>query len=181
MDKKIICKCPKCHQDLTDGRFNYECEDCGFKCNKEIWGVPVTEEMIIDICNGKSTEVFTFKKPDKEWDAKLKYSSEEEKVVFEFEKKSKPTTETIGKCPHCGGDVRATKDYYLCENYKKNCNLIIGKNVRGHEMTAYEVKKLLNNEILPEMEFTWQSGKSGKAQLKIGSEGKLEYIFPNRK
>lgn len=176
MDKEIVCSCPKCNSDVTEGRFSYECE-CGFKCGKEIWGVLVTNEMIKTICDGGKTDMFTFVKPDKEWSARLKYSADEEKVVFDFDA---PKKDVLGTCPCCNGEVKVTKDYYICENYKKSCNLILGKDVRGHALTREEAKKLLNKETLPATEFTWNSGKKSTVPFKLNDEGRIEYLFENK-
>lgn len=185
MDKKVVCNCPKCNKDLTEGRFAYECE-CGFKCSKEIWGVPVSEELMKEIANGGITDVFTFKKPDKEWSARLKYSQDEGKVVFVFDNKprqeypQRPKAEVIGKCPCCNGDIKSTERFYICENYKKEenpCELIIGKDFSGQTLSKEEAIKLLNGETLPAKEYTWRSGKKGFAKLKLNEHGKTEFVF----
>lgn len=178
-EKKIICKCPKCASDIIKGRFNYECENlnsesCDFKFSKNFFGVEITEDIIKSICEGETTETFTFKKPDKEWAAKLKYDDSEGRVVFIFDK---PKAEIIGTCPVCNGNVKETKDYYLCEHYKESCSLIIGKNMNGHSISKEDALKLLNGETLPEATFTWRNGNTGTAKLKLNDEGKVDYLF----
>lgn len=180
MDNKIICKCPKCGSNIVDGRFAYECEHlhedngCDFKFSKVFFGVDITEVIIESICKGETTEQFTFIKPDKSWKARLKYSDSEGRVIFEFDK---PKFEYIATCPCCNKRVKETDKFYMCEDYKHPCTFIIGKDLRGHKVTKDEVIKLINGETLPEQEFTWKSGKTGKAKYKLSSEGKIEFIF----
>ena len=166
-----ICKCPKCGGEIEANDYSYKCKECEFKCSKNIWGVEVTEDMIKDICSGKLTDKFTFKKPDKEWTAHLAYSKEKEAVVFEFDK---PVV--IGKCPVCGGDVIERDRFYLCKNYKDKCNTLIGKEISGSKISKEDAIKLLNGETLDKREFTWKSGKSGFAKLHL-KDGKTEFIF----
>lgn len=180
-EKKIICKCPKCGANVVEGRFNYECEHleggtCDFKFAEKFFEVEITEEIITGICNGETTESFTFKKPDKEWNARLKYDEAEGRVAFVFEN-NRPKAEVIGVCPACGGNVKETKDFYLCEHYKESCSLLIGKTMNGHPITKEEALKLLSGETLPEATFTWRSGKTGTARLKLNDEGKVDYLF----
>lgn len=182
MDKKVVCNCPKCQKDVIEGRFAYECE-CGFKCSKEIWGVPVSEALMKEIADGGVTDIFTFKKPDKEWTARLKYSNEEGRVVFEFDRQprqdypQRPKAEIIGKCPCCQGNIKSTEKYFICENYKQSCDLIIGKEISGQPLSKEEAIKLLSGEILPAKEYTWKSGKKGFAKLKLNDNGKTEFVF----
>lgn len=172
MEKKIICSCPKCKKDLIEGKYSYECE-CGFKCSKEIWCVSINEELMKNISEGKTTDLFTFKKPDKEWSARLKYSESEGKVIFDFEKKS----EVIGTCPCCKGNVKNTEKYFICENYKQSCEFILSKEISGQLLSKEEAIKLLNGEVLPAKEYSWKSGKKSFAKLKLKDNGKLDFQF----
>lgn len=93
--------------------------------------------------------------------------------------------ETIGICPKCNSDVIVGKKFYLCTNYKnedksKECDFIIGKKFSGANISKTEVKKLLTGKETKELEFTWNSGKKGKAKLKVNDEGKLDFIFHNK-
>lgn len=87
-------------------------------------------------------------------------------------------TEVIGKCPKCQGAVKNTTKFYICENYKKTCDLIIGKTIAGANITKTEAKKLLNNKETKELEFTWKSGKKGNAKLEM-KDGKINFVFSN--
>lgn len=172
-EENKICTCPVCGGNIIKGRYNYECEntECSFKFSKIFFGVDISEELMTSLCNGGISDTYTFRKTDKEWNAKLKYKTEEKRIGFVFD------DNIVGTCPVCKGKIKETQKYFLCENYKKTCNTIIAKDVGGNIITKEDAIKLLNGEILPEMTFMWHSGKTGKGKLKLSNEGKIEYIF----
>lgn len=89
--------------------------------------------------------------------------------------------ESLGKCPHCGKNVRKVSghDFYSCED--RDCNFIIGEKICGAEITSEDVKKILNKEETEEKEFTWKSGKKGHAKLKWSEEeGKIVFVFEDK-
>ena len=174
MKKTKICSCPKCGNDVYESLYSYNCE-CGFKCGKEIWGAEISIDDVKKICEGKETDFYDFKKEEKEWTAKLVYSKEEGRVIFKF--KDRTPQKVVGKCPICGEDVKETKDFYLCSNYKKTCNLIVGKDIKGHKLTKEELEKLLNKETVSNLTFTWKNGNTGNANIKLDENGKVSFLF----
>ena len=119
-------------------------DDCDFAFSKNIWGARISENEARKIINGDITKEFTMKKDDKSWTAALWFNPETQKVEFA------PRNNNLGTCPCCGGNVKATKDYYLCENYKSetnpSCNFIVGKNVFGASITENDMKQILAGE-----------------------------------
>lgn len=93
---------------------------------------------------------------------------------------TKSTKESLGQCPKCKSSVVEGKSYYLCTEYKKTCDFILGKELSGAKLTKTEVKKLLNGKETKELAFTWKSGKTGKAKLQF-KNGKLDFVFSNKK
>lgn len=94
--------------------------------------------------------------------------------------------EVLGKCPNCGGDVIESKNYFLCANYgqeavgKEPCKFTIGKLILKSKVSKTDAKALLAGKETKEKEFTWKSGKKGKAKLKINNK-KVEFVFDNSK
>ncbi|WCK57734.1 DNA topoisomerase (plasmid) [Aneurinibacillus sp. Ricciae_BoGa-3] len=88
--------------------------------------------------------------------------------------------EVLGKCPKCQANVVEGKNFYLCANYKKSCDFIIGKEMLGAKISKTEVKKLLTGKETKELEFTWKSGKKGKAKLKVNGSI-LDFVFTNKR
>lgn len=158
---ETICKCPKCGQDVKDNKFSYSCE-CGFKVSKEIWGVTVDIETAKKICEGATTDVFTFSKEDKIWKARLKYDKENNRVEYDYVN-DKPV---IGKCPRCGKHLIDTGKYFMCESHKKDCEMLIPKTLCGADITKEDVVDMLDGKTITKT-FTWKSGKQGDAGLKL--------------
>lgn len=160
---ETICKCPKCGNDVTENTFSYNC-GCGFKVSKEMWGVKISPETAKKICQGEATDFFTFQKDDRTWEAQLEYDRENDKLVYKY--KGSNTKKIICDCPKCGKHIVDTGKYYLCEEHKKACNLIIFHEVCGAKITEEDVKQLVAGETIRK-EFTWKSGKTGEAGLKL--------------
>lgn len=180
-DKKIICKCPKCGKNVVENKFSYNCEDlnsgCDFKFYKNYWGVEITEELIKSLCEGKTSSEYTFQKDGTEWKGSLVYSKEKGKIISLNANKNK--AEIIGKCPcnGCNGNVKVTEKFYMCENYKNGCSFILGKDLRGHNLTKDEAIKLINGETLPKNNFKWKNGKSSEVECKLDEDGRIKFIF----
>lgn len=158
-----ICKCPKCGNDVTENKFSYNCE-CGFKVSKEIWGVEITPEIVTQICEGQPTEFFTFTKDDRTWVAQLEYDRANDKMTYKY--KDSHSKKVICDCPKCGKHIVDTGKYYLCEEHKKTCELIIFHEVFGAKITEEDVKNLMDGQTITKT-FTWKSGKQGEAGLKL--------------
>lgn len=159
-----IAKCPKCgNNDVIKNKYSYNCE-CGFKISKDMWGVEINTETAKKICEGEPTEFFDFKKEDRTWEAQLEYDKENDKIVYKY--KQNNSKKVIDTCPKCGHKIVDTGKYYLCEEHKKSCNLIIFKETFGAQITEEDVKKLIAGETIRK-EFTWKSGKKSEAGLKL--------------
>ena len=170
-----ICKCPKCGQSVTENKFSYNCE-CGLKISKEMWGVDITPEIVKQICAGEPTEVFEFNRDSDSWKAQLQYDKSLEKIVYKYQE-SHDKKKVIGECPKCGKNIIDTGKYYICEGYKETCNLIINHEILGAKITEDDVKKLLQGEIIRK-EFTWKSGKTGEAGLKLNNDKNgTDFVF----
>lgn len=177
-DVSEVTKCPSCGGKVIEGKDYYICEEYKKTCNvilpKVYLGAKFTKKDIELLLNGKFTEEksFTIEKDGEKrvWNTKVSYDVVNRRLVF-----PKAERKEIGKCPKCNSSVKEGKDYYICSEYKKTCDLIIPKKTNGAVISKEDVGKLLNGEILDEKEFTWSSGKKGKARLKYGE--RLEFIF----
>ena len=95
-------------------------------------------------------------------------------IIFEEREKKE-----IGKCPKCGEKIIDGKNYYICSKYKDTCDFIVGKKILGANIGTNDVKDLIAGKETKEKEFTWKSGKKGKAKLKLNGENKVEFVFDN--
>lgn len=89
--------------------------------------------------------------------------------------------ESLGKCPLCGKEVKKVSghNFYACVD--RDCKFIIGENICGAEITEEDVQAILKQETTKEKEFTWKSGKKGKAKLKWSDEEKrVVFVFEDK-
>lgn len=178
-DKETLGKCPKCGKDVIKGKNYYLCsgykETCDFIVGKTYCGVNLRDTDIEKILNGEETRKMNFKfKSGKKGTGRLKYDKDENRVNIVFEKREK---KEIGECPKCGAEIVDGKNYYLCSKYKDTCDFIIGKKILGANIGVKDAKDLIAGKETGEKEFTWKSGKKGKASLKLDGEKNIKFVF----
>lgn len=84
--------------------------------------------------------------------------------------------QNIGKCPLCGGEIRAGAKNYYCEGYKAGCRFSISKNILGKTVSVDLCKKLLEEGETGI--FKGFSGKKGKFDAKlILEDGVIKFKF----
>jgi len=178
-DKETLGKCPKCGKDVIKGKNYYLCsgykETCDFIVGRTYCGVNLKDTDIEKILNGEETRKMNFKfKSGKKGTGRLKYDKDENRVNIVFEKREK---KEIGECPKCGAEIVDGKNYYLCSKYKDTCDFIIGKKILGANIGVKDAKDLIAGKETGEKEFTWKSGKKGKASLRLDGEKNIEFVF----
>lgn len=163
--------CPYCGGKIKQSAKYYYCEHyakeggCNFILKKELNGAKITEPMVKDLCNGKTTKQVKMisEKSGKQFMCGLKVNTEAKKIEFAFD------TETKYTCPNCGKKIvqktspKGVK-YYTCEGG----DLSFMANIAGHKLTASEIKDLLaGKEIGPFDDFVAKSGKNFPAKLQV--------------
>lgn len=94
----------------------------------------------------------------------------------------------IGVCPKCGGDIVENDKGYGCANWKESdggCKFVIWKNMSGRDMSAEEVKQILENGHTDGYLEGFTSKKTGKpfsAKVILNKEGpySTSFEFPPR-
>lgn len=187
--KDSLGSCPKCGKHVIEGKKYYLCEayknGCDFLFGKTFLEAKITKAEIKKILSGKPSKELDFTKNGKTWKAKLAVNKDKGSIDMIFNsdaKKSKSTnssnasiSEVICKCPKCGGGIKETSKYFLCENYKDPCTVLIGKEYFGAKITKKDAIDLLNGKETGEKTMTWASGKTGSAKLKYTN--KLQPVF----
>lgn len=181
---KEIGTCPSCNNGrVVKGKNYFRCEHykntCQFILGKTYFNAKLTETEVKKILNGKPTKELSMSNDKKQWKARLIFDPKEKKVVFapnNTRTKSK-STNSVGTCPTCGGNVRDTGKFYLCEHYKDKCKTLIAKEINGVKITKTTAKKLLKGEWVGPKKFTWRNGKQGEAKIRFNN--KIEYDFGN--
>ena len=85
----------------------------------------------------------------------------------------------IGKCPHCGGDIRVGSRAFNCSNYSNQaapCSFAIWRNIGGHQLTLAEAKELCEKYITSgELEMYRDDGSIYRKRLGV-SPDKLQIV-----
>lgn len=164
-------KCPNCGGVIKNGKDYYLCSnypnDCKVIVSKDMYGAKVTIDDVTKILNGEKTRMMKMKKGESSWEASLMYLPDTKQIGFA----PKETPKEIGKCPCCGGNIIERQSGYICENYKKTCNLFIAKEMYGAKIPLLEVKKLLLGKETKEFSMKNEQ-KQWVAKLKYNPETK---------
>lgn len=171
-DIEVVGFCPKCGKSVKEGKDYYLCtgykKDCDFIFAKTFLGAKITKADIKKILSGDTTKELTFKKGTGKdantWKSKLMYDKEQKKVVFASANSTSEKTNLI--CPKCNKPLKASSNYYMCSDYKSGCDFILGKEHFGAKITEADFKKLTSGKQIKKT-FTWKSGKSSEATLKL--------------
>ena len=132
----------------------------------------ITETHVKSLLKSGQTKVIKgFKnKEGNPFDALLKIINGE--VKFDFQK------EVIANCPICEkGQVVETAKAFSCDQWRETgCKFAIWKEIASRKMTKSEVKSLLKNKELNDLEgFKARSGDSFKASLQLTEDGRAQF------
>ena len=178
---KVIGKCPCCGADLLSTQKYFICSEykktCQFVVAKDTYGATVTEEMMAKILNGEKTEILNFNIKGKKSRGSLYYHQEEKRVRIEF---AQAELTPIGTCPCCQGEVVETDKYYICRNYKKTCNFVIGKTTHGAKVSKKEAQTILTGGETKVLNFKFDNGNKGSGKLYFDTnEKRVKIKFEN--
>lgn len=173
---KLIGNCPKCGQKVAAGKNYYYCTEykktCDFISGKAILGTKISEANMKKILQGKPSNILTFKKVEangekKTWKAAVIYSAEKQQVVFHFEDEGPkvPTKQLHLKCPSCGNTLNETGNFYMCPEYKKSCQFIIGKTYFGAPISIENVEQMLRGQTTEPKQVTFTDGTVAQGVL----------------
>ena len=85
----------------------------------------------------------------------------------------------IGKCPHCGGEIRVGNRAFNCSNYSNReapCSFAIWRNIGGHQVNLAEAKELCEKGITSaELEMYREDGSIYRKRLGV-SPDKLQIV-----
>lgn len=85
-------------------------------------------------------------------------------------------------CPNCGQKIIKGKSNIFCSGYKNGCKFSVPYSLCGKKLTNSQIDMLISSQRTNVIKgFTGKSGNSFDASLKIGSEGKIEFVFPSNK
>lgn len=174
---EALGNCPFCNKKVLHKGSYFACEvyknGCNFAISFRINNADLTRDDVDKLLSGQETDVKTFTwSSGKKGQARLRFNRELKKLEFIFENSA--TNKVLGKCPECGSNVLDKGKYCKCDNEK--CNFSISYAIRGATINEKDISNILKGGETAEKEFTWKSGKKGKAKLKY-ENGKLNFIF----
>lgn len=189
-EKKIIGRCPFCGGNVVKTCKGYRCENntgehpsCVLNINAIIGNRKMNDGEIAEFLEKRRILLDGF-------------STKEGKTfptVLELADDGAVNMQSvIGRCPHCGGEVRVGTRAFNCSNYsnqEKPCSFAIWRNIGGHQLTLEEAKELCEKNITSsELEMYREDGsiyrktpRSGSGQTsnrKDMKQGKKLLILP---
>ncbi len=191
-------RCPKCGGEVHEKYKQFQCEKCDFAVWKTLCGrmfeIEEVEKLITEKQIGPMQGFRS--KMGKPFAAVLKMNGEF-KLEFDFGNDRRNENgevaapvdltgkEPLGKCPKCGAQVFDAGMHYLCEKAtgaERTCDFRSGKIILQQEIAPEQMKKLLatgKTDLLTKF-VSKRTGRTFKAFLAAGKDGKVGFEFPPR-
>ena len=176
-EKKTIGRCPLCGGNVVKTCKGYRCENnlgeqptCTLNINSIIGNRKMGDEEVTELLEKRSILLDGFAtKEGKAFPAVLELANDGAINMLYV----------IGKCPHCGGDVRVSSRAFNCSNYSNQeapCTFSIWRNIGGHQLTLAEAKEICEKEITnSELEMYREDGAIYRKRLGL-SPDKLQIV-----
>ena len=176
-EKKTIGRCPLCGGNVVKTCKGYRCEhnlgeqpSCTLNINSIIGNRKMGDEEVAELFEKRSILLDGFAtKEGKSFPAVLELANDGA-INMQY---------IIGKCPHCGGDVRVSSRAFNCSNYSNQsapCTFSIWRNIGGHQLTLTETKEICEKEITSsELEMYREDGAIYRKRLGL-SPDKLQIV-----
>lgn len=197
-DKEIIGVCPLCGKNIIEGKGYYLCanykgenQPCKFVVPKKCMGSAISKEEMKLLLLGKTTKPKeltskagkVFKAAFCLQNGELKFADNDDHGKSDSKQlqgMSTYRTDSLCKCPLCGGNIYERGNAYLCENAssekKGSCSFVFAKKIKGAVISVPDLQQLLQGNPTQTKTFRWSNGQSGSAKLKL-ENGKLQWIF----
>lgn len=102
---------------------------------------------------------------------------------FKMNETQPTTSQPLGKCPTCGGNIIEGKKGYGCSNWRQQdggCRFVVWKEMAGQKISIETCKQLLAGETSAPMNFRARDGREFSSGLKLeqdGAEGRWQVRF----
>ncbi len=135
-EKKIVGRCPLCGGNVVKTCKGYRCENnisdnptCCLNINGILGNRKMSDEEIAELLSARRIMLDGFAtKEGKTFPTVLELGDDG----------SVNMQSVIGKCPHCGGDIRVGSRAFNCSNFHHPtapCSFSIWRNIGGHQLT----------------------------------------------
>lgn len=177
MEKKIIGTCPICGGNVVKTCKGYRCVNsigdnpsCTLNINGILGNRKMADEEIAELLSARSIMLDGFATKDGKSFPTVLVLTDDGSVNMES---------VIGKCPHCGGDIRVGSRAFNCSNFRDEanpCQFSIWRNIGGHQLTLKEAKEICDKGITAdEIEMYRDDGSVYRKRLGI-SPDKLQIV-----
>ena len=181
--KKTIGNCPHCSAAVILTSKSFYCSDyrngCKFGSFRKILkSKPLSETEITRLMEGEiiEKELCTEKNGEKKkWKQELFYNLDEDRINFYVQKK----IESQYSCPKCGKKLLENDKVMVCD---KECGFLFPKRISDVYLSNEHIHNFFekgNTEAIRNI--TSKNGKKYSIQLVLGSDGKIERLFPEEK
>lgn len=176
-EKKIVGCCPKCGGNIIKTCKGYRCENnigdnpsCSVVINGILGNRKMSDEEIAGLLSARRIMLDGFmSKEGKAFPTVLELTDSGEVLM----------QSVIGKCPHCGGDIRVGSRAFNCSNFNSatdKCEFSIWRNIGGHQLTLTEAQEICGNGITSsELEMFRDDGSVYRKRLGL-SPDKLQVV-----
>ena len=176
-EKKIIGRCPFCGGNVVKTCKGYRCENntgehpsCVLNINAIIGNRKMNDGEIAEFLEKRHILLDGFAtKEGKTFPTVLELADD---GVVNMQS-------VIGRCPHCGGEVRVGTRAFNCSNYSNQeapCSFAICRNIGGHQLTLEEAKELCEKNITSsELEMYREDGSIYRKRLGLAPD-KLQIV-----
>ena len=167
----VIGTCPRCKQNILEGKINFYCESgkdgCGFSVWKEMKypNTKITAKKMKELLTNGKAELKAKSKEGKDYTAIFNLEDNGKYVNLVY---SPDNNKSSGKCPKCRSEIKKGQSGYYCTG---KCGMNVGK-VFGKELTENQLERLLDGKeisytvnkrktvVLPEIEQNNYNGKT---------------------
>ena len=176
-EKKIIGRCPFCGGNVVKTCMGYRCENntgehpsCVLNINAIIGNRKMNDSEIAEFLEKRRVLLDGFSTKEGKTFPTMLELADDGAVNMQS---------VIGRCPHCGGEVRVGTKAFNCSNYSNQetpCSFAIWRNIGGHQLTLEEAKELCEKNITSsELEMYREDGSIYRKRLGLAPD-KLQIV-----
>lgn len=176
-EKKIIGRCPFCGGNVVKTCKGYRCENntgehpsCVLNINAIIGNRKMNDGEIAEFLEKRHILLDGFATKEGKTFPTVLELADDGAVNMQS---------VIGRCPHCGGEVRVGTRAFNCSNYSNQeapCSFAIWRNIGGHQLTLEEAKELCEKNITSsELEMYREDGSIYRKRLGLAPD-KLQIV-----
>ena len=176
-DRKIIGSCPLCGGNVVKTCKGYRCENnmgehpsCVLKINAILGNRKMNDSEVTELLANRSILLDGFATKEGKTFPTVLELADDGNINMQA---------VVGKCPHCGGEIRVGSRAFNCSNYGNQeapCSFAIWRNIGGHQVTLVEAKELCEKGITSaELEMYREDGAVYRKRLGV-SPDKLQIV-----